>query len=111
MNSQRTFKFFVLLAAPPFGKGVGCEALSIITDSQDFPNFGRSKTNSMKSEVHSTALCKRITNCNLVAMSYQHQTRTQKAAVNSSRTQLLWKQSLARSGGEMLLARHLYKNQ
>ena len=64
-----------------------------------FRNFGRSNTNPMESEVHSTALCKRITNCNLVAMSYQLQTRTHKVAVNSFRTQLLWKQSLPRSGG------------
>ena len=73
---------------------MGCEALSIITDSLDFPKLW-----TQQSEVHSTPVCNRITNCNLVAMSYQLQTRTHKVAVNSFRTQLLWKQSLPRSGG------------
>ena len=57
-------KSFFKLAAPPFGKGVGCEALSIITDSQDFPKLWTQLNQFHESEVHSTALCKRITNCN-----------------------------------------------
>ena len=64
-----------------------------------FRNFERRNTSPMESEVHSTPLCNRIMNCNLVAMSYQLQKRTCKAAVNSFRTHLLWKQSLPRSGG------------
>ena len=87
------------LAAPLLVRGWGAKHSLSSPTLRTFRNFGRSKTNSMKSEIHSTALCKRITNCNSVAMSYQLQTPTHKAAVNSFRTQLFWKHSLPRSGG------------